>query len=40
MGIFELDGDMIARWRDHADIPGFIRDMQAVGQGVGPGVSA
>lgn len=38
MGIFVLDGEKIAQWRDYADIGQFVRDMQAIGQT--PGVSA
>jgi len=39
MGIFELRGDRIARWRDYADIGSFVRSMQAIGQRPGPGVA-
>ena len=40
MGIFELEGELIARWRDYADIPGFVRDMQAIGRAPGPGITS
>ncbi|MET0659834.1 MAG: limonene-1,2-epoxide hydrolase family protein [Steroidobacteraceae bacterium] len=38
MGIFELRGEKIARWRDYADIGSFVRQMQAIGQAPGPGI--
>ncbi|MET0984675.1 MAG: limonene-1,2-epoxide hydrolase family protein [Steroidobacteraceae bacterium] len=38
MGIFELRGEKISRWRDYADIGTFVRQMQAIGQAPGPGV--
>lgn len=38
MGIFELRGEQIARWRDYADIGSFVRSMRAIGQMPGPGV--
>jgi limonene-1,2-epoxide hydrolase len=39
MGVFELRGERIARWRDYADIGTFVRNMQTVGQIPGPGVA-
>jgi len=39
MGIFVLDGEKIAEWRDYADIGTFVRDMQAIGQMPGPGIA-
>src|SRR5262245_50930588 len=39
MGIFELRGEKIARWRDYAEIGSFVRQMQAVGQAPGPGIA-
>ena len=39
MGIFELRGDKIARWRDYADIGTFVRNMRAVGRMPGPGLT-
>jgi limonene-1,2-epoxide hydrolase len=32
MGVFEFRGDMIARWRDYADIGDFVRQMSAINQ--------
>lgn len=32
MGVFEFDGELIAQWRDYADINHFVQQMQAVGQ--------
>ena len=32
MGVFEFRGGLIAHWRDYADIGGFVRQMQAIGQ--------
>lgn len=32
MGVFEFRGGLIARWRDYADIGGFVQQMQAIGQ--------
>ncbi len=39
MGIFVLDGEKIAEWRDYADVGTFVREMQAIGQMPGPGVA-
>jgi limonene-1,2-epoxide hydrolase len=39
MGIFELRGEKIARWRDYADIGTFVRQMQEIGQAPGPGIA-
>ena len=38
MGIFVLCGELIAEWRDYADIGTFVKQMAAIGQK--PGVSA
>jgi len=38
MGIFEIEGGLIARWRDYADLGSFARDMQAIGRMPGPGI--
>jgi limonene-1,2-epoxide hydrolase len=32
MGVFEFRGSRIAHWRDYADIGGFVRQMQSIGQ--------
>jgi limonene-1,2-epoxide hydrolase len=32
MGVFEFREDMIARWRDYADIGDFVRQMSAIDQ--------
>jgi limonene-1,2-epoxide hydrolase len=32
MGVFEFRGELIAAWRDYADIGDFIRQMGAIGQ--------
>ena len=32
MGVFEFRGDLIARWRDYADIGDFVRQMSAINQ--------
>src|SRR6202453_3816305 len=32
MGVFEFRGDLIARWRDYADIGDFVRQMRAINQ--------
>jgi limonene-1,2-epoxide hydrolase len=37
MGIFVLRGELIAEWRDYADIGTFVKQMAAIGQK--PGVS-
>jgi limonene-1,2-epoxide hydrolase len=37
MGIFVLRGELIAEWRDYADIGSFVKQMAAIGQT--PGVS-
>jgi limonene-1,2-epoxide hydrolase len=39
MGIFVLEGEKIAEWRDYADIGTFVREMRAIGQMPGPGVT-
>ena len=38
MGIFVLRGELIAEWRDYADINTFVKQMAAIGQT--PGVSS
>ena len=38
MGIFVLRGELIAEWRDYADITTFVKQMAAIGQT--PGVSS
>jgi len=40
MGIFEIGGGLILRWRDYADIGSFVRDMAAIGMAPGPGITA
>jgi limonene-1,2-epoxide hydrolase len=32
MGVFEFRGELIAAWRDYADIGDFVRQMGAIGQ--------
>jgi limonene-1,2-epoxide hydrolase len=32
MGVFEFHGELIARWRDYADIGDFVRQMGAINQ--------
>jgi limonene-1,2-epoxide hydrolase len=32
MGVFEFRGNLIARWRDYADIGDFVRQMSAIDQ--------
>ena len=32
MGVFEFRGELIARWRDYADIGDFVRQMSAINQ--------
>ncbi len=32
MGVFEFRGDLIARWRDYADVGDFVRQMGAINQ--------
>jgi limonene-1,2-epoxide hydrolase len=32
MGVFEFRGELIAAWRDYADVGDFIRQMRAIGQ--------
>jgi limonene-1,2-epoxide hydrolase len=32
MGVFEFRGELIARWRDYADIGDFVRQMNAINQ--------
>jgi limonene-1,2-epoxide hydrolase len=39
MGIFELRGDKICKWRDYSDIATFVRQMEAIGQRPGPGIA-
>lgn len=39
MGIFVLRGNKIHEWRDYSDIATFVRDMQAIGQMPGPGIT-
>jgi limonene-1,2-epoxide hydrolase len=39
MGIFEIEGQLIKRWRDYADIGTFVRDMAAIGAKPGPGIA-
>jgi limonene-1,2-epoxide hydrolase len=39
MGVFVLEGDKIAAWRDYADLGTLVRDMTAIGQMPGPGVA-
>jgi limonene-1,2-epoxide hydrolase len=36
MGIFQVRGEKISRWRDYADIGTFVRQMQAIGHAPGP----
>jgi limonene-1,2-epoxide hydrolase len=40
MGTFVLRGDLIAEWRDYADIGSFVQNMRAIGQAPGPGVTS
>jgi limonene-1,2-epoxide hydrolase len=35
MGIFVLRGELIAEWRDYADIGTFVKQMTAIGQRAG-----
>jgi limonene-1,2-epoxide hydrolase len=39
MGIFEIAGGKITKWRDYADIGTFVKDMRAIGRMPGPGVT-
>lgn len=36
MGIFEIAGDLIVRWRDYCDLGAFARATQAIGRTVSP----
>jgi limonene-1,2-epoxide hydrolase len=40
MGIFVLRGELIAEWRDYADIGTFVKQMAAIGQTPGVGALA
>jgi len=39
MGIFLVRGEKIAEWRDYADLATFVREMSAIGQVPGAGIS-